>query len=98
MKDSSHYLMKHAKNLISQLLDKNNPSNRLGGSYNNLKSHPFFTGFDWDLLLNRTMPPAYFIKNEQLLNEEKIRLLPSRSVLTYMKDWNCEMPKVKGVP
>jgi len=49
MKDSSHYLMKHAKNLINQLLDKNNPSNRLGGSYNNLKNHPFFVGFDWVL-------------------------------------------------
>ena len=98
MKDSSHYLMKHAKSLICQLLDKNNPSGRLGGSYNNLKNHPFFAGFDWDLLINRTMPPAYYIKNDHLLNEEKIRLLPSRSVLTYLKDWNSEMPKVKGVP
>lgn len=69
MKDSSHYLMKHAKNLISQLLDKNNPSSRLGGSYSHLKSHPFFTGFDWDLLINRTMPPAHYIKNDHLLSE-----------------------------
>jgi hypothetical protein len=43
------------------------------------------------------MPPAHFIRNDHLLNEEKIRLLPSRSILTYLKDWNCDMPKVKGV-
>jgi hypothetical protein len=47
MKDTSHTLMKPAKNLIAQLLDKSNPSNRLGGSFNHLKSHPFFNGFDW---------------------------------------------------
>ena len=47
MKDSSHFLMKHAKSLISQLLDKSNPNSRLGGSFSNLKSHPFFSGFDW---------------------------------------------------
>jgi hypothetical protein len=47
MKDSTHFLMKHAKNFIAQLLDKNNPSNRLGGSFHNLKNHPFFNGFDW---------------------------------------------------
>lgn len=44
------------------------------------------------------MVPAHFIKNEHLLNEEKIRMLPSRSILTYLKDWNCELPKVKGAP
>ena len=47
MKDSSHFLMKHAKSFISQLLDKNNPANRLGGSFRNLRNHPFFNGFDW---------------------------------------------------
>jgi len=47
MKDSSHVLMRHAKSLISQLLDKTNPCNRLGGSFNNLKNHSFFSGFDW---------------------------------------------------
>lgn len=47
MKDSSHILMKSAKSLIAQLLDKTNPSNRLGGSFQNLKNHPFFSGFDW---------------------------------------------------
>ena len=47
MKDTSHPLMKSAKSLISQLLDKHNPANRLGGSYQNLKNHPFFSGFNW---------------------------------------------------
>ena len=44
------------------------------------------------------MAPAHYIKNEHMLSEEKIKMLPSRSILTYLKDWNCEMPKVKGVP
>jgi len=47
MKDTSHHLMRPAKLLIAQLLDKSNPNNRLGGSYQNLKNHPFFAGFDW---------------------------------------------------
>jgi len=51
MKDTGHVLMKSAKNLISQLLDKNNPNNRLGGSFDNLKKHEFFNGFDWVLCL-----------------------------------------------
>lgn len=51
MKDTSHPLMRPAKLLIAQLLDKTNPNNRLGGSYHNLKSHPFFSGFDWVCIL-----------------------------------------------
>ena len=47
LKDDRHYLMKHAKALISQLLDKKNPTNRLGGSFMDLRNHPFFLGFDW---------------------------------------------------
>jgi hypothetical protein len=47
MKDTGHPLMKSAKNLIGQLLDKSNPNNRLGGSFDNLKKHEFFNGFDW---------------------------------------------------
>lgn len=39
MKDSTHPQMKNAKNLIAQLLDKSNPNNRLGGSFDNLKKH-----------------------------------------------------------
>jgi hypothetical protein len=35
-----------ANQLISQLLNKN-PSVRLGGSYNKLKNHNFFSLFDW---------------------------------------------------
>ena len=67
--------MKHVKALIRQLLDKNNPSNRLGGSYANLKAHPFFDGFDWDSLYNRTMQPAFLINSQEMLCEEKIRKL-----------------------
>lgn len=48
--------------------------------------------------MGKTMTPAHYIKSEHLLNEEKIRMLPARSILTYLKDWNCELPKVKGAP
>jgi len=34
------------------------------------------------------MAPAHYIKNEHLLSNEKIQKLPSRSILTYLKDWN----------
>jgi hypothetical protein len=44
------------------------------------------------------MSPAHYIKSEYLVNEERIRTLPTRSVLTYLKDWNCELPKVSGAP
>jgi hypothetical protein len=44
------------------------------------------------------MTPAHYIKSEYLVNEERIRTLPTRSVLTSLKDWNCELPKVSGAP
>lgn len=48
--------------------------------------------------MSKTMTPAHYIKSEYLVNEEKIRMLPTRSVLTYLKDWNCELPKINGAP
>ena len=98
LKDERHHLMRHAKALISQLLDKKNPTNRLGGSFADLRSHAFFNGFDWEALYNRTMPPAYLIRNEHMLNADRIKQLPERSILTHLRDWNCEMPKIEGVP
>lgn len=40
----------HAKRLMNQLLNKN-PEVRLGGSFMNLKSDPWFASFDWVLYL-----------------------------------------------
>lgn len=39
----------HAKRLMNQLLSKN-PEVRLGGSFMNLKSDPWFSSFDWVFL------------------------------------------------
>jgi serine/threonine protein kinase len=47
MRDTAHPLMRSAKNLIAQLLDKEVPAHRLGGSFSQLRAHPFFSGFDW---------------------------------------------------
>lgn len=47
-----------AKALIEQLLSKN-PALRDGGSIEKLKSHPWFKGFEWDLLLSRLMKTPY---------------------------------------
>lgn len=57
MKDNNP-LMRSAKLLIAQLLDKTNPANRLGGSYQNLRAHPFFNGFDW-VILPLYSPPSW---------------------------------------
>lgn len=47
---------KKAKKLIEQLLS-HNPSQRHGGSFENLKRHPWFSDFKWDSLLNGKMTP-----------------------------------------
>lgn len=47
-----------SKAIIEQLLSKN-PAMRTGGSVVNLKSHPWFHGFNWDGLINRQLPTPY---------------------------------------
>ena len=47
-----------SKNMIEQLLSKN-PSQRTGGSIENLKNHAWFSNFDWDLLITRQADPPY---------------------------------------
>jgi hypothetical protein len=41
----------NAKNLINALLAKN-PKQRSTTTFENIKAHPFFKGFDWTALLN----------------------------------------------
>ena len=48
-------------------------------------------------MISKSMAPAYLIKNDQMLSEDKIKQLSCKPILTYLKDGNCEMPKVKGV-
>lgn len=47
-----------AKSLIEQLLNKN-AAMRDGGSIESLKSHSWFKGFEWDLLMSREMKTPY---------------------------------------
>ncbi|CAG9331043.1 PKG_35 [Blepharisma stoltei] len=47
-----------AKNFIEQLLSKYAES-RAGGSIDNLKKHEWFTGYDWDNLINEAVIPPY---------------------------------------
>ena len=61
-----------SNNLISQLLSKN-PDSRLGGSYSDLKKHPYFMGFDWHLLQNKKMKPCFEIPKDKLINCEKLK-------------------------
>ena len=47
--------------LIVQLLDRN-PQKRLGSGENDaneLVSHPFFEGFDWDALIKKEIPADF---------------------------------------
>mmetsp|Transcript_5647 Transcript_5647/g.4790 ORF Transcript_5647/g.4790 Transcript_5647/m.4790 type:complete len:140 (-) Transcript_5647:268-687(-) len=62
------YLSKDARNLMEGLFKKE-PNKRLGGGIDDakeIKSHPWFEGFDWDALLKKEMqaPFAPKIKNE----------------------------------
>ena len=47
-----------AKPMIEQLLNKN-PVLRNGGSVENLKAHSWFSGMDWDDLINKEVSPPY---------------------------------------
>lgn len=52
---------KKAKKLIEQLLN-HNPEQRHGGSFANLKAHPWFEDFNWNDLLMRNekkLEPPY---------------------------------------
>ena len=55
------YFSLQACNLITKLLDRN-PLTRLGSGPSDaeeIKSHPFFAGLDWDALLHKKIPPPW---------------------------------------
>jgi len=41
----------------------------VGATYDSIKSHPIFTGFDWDALDNGTLPPPYVPPEPTWLND-----------------------------
>ncbi|OMJ75567.1 hypothetical protein SteCoe_25263 [Stentor coeruleus] len=67
------------KPMIEQLLSKN-PAMRTGGSINNLKSHPWFHGFNWDALINRQMPTPYKPRLPDLTREIQSAMKSSRDI------------------
>lgn len=46
------------KEFVSQLLSKN-PSSRLGGSFDKLKSHPWFIGLNWNKITSKELKAPY---------------------------------------
>lgn len=51
--------------IVTQLLSKN-PAKRLGGSIENLKSHGWFSGFEWDKLFGKSIVPPYVPPEKQV--------------------------------
>lgn len=68
-----------SKPMIEQLLNKN-PAMRTGGSVANLKSHPWFQGFNWDALVNRQMPTPYKPRLPDLTRETQTALKLGRDL------------------
>eukprot|EP00744_Colponema_vietnamica_P000327 GILI01000578.1.p1 GENE.GILI01000578.1~~GILI01000578.1.p1 ORF type:complete len:896 (+),score=318.89 GILI01000578.1:250-2937(+) len=68
-----------AKDILSKML-KRNPEHRLGCSDRGvaeIKEHPFFYGFDWENLLNRTLrPPLVPAGWQERIPERGVRLVP----------------------
>lgn len=63
-----NYFSSEARNLLEGLFKKE-PNKRLGGGPNDaqeIKSHPWFDGFDWDALMNKELPAPFLpvIKSE----------------------------------
>jgi len=61
------------KNLMEQLLTRV-PEKRLGGSFANLKSHPWFETFDWDKLVEHALDPPYKPSEENMLSQEDVEV------------------------
>ena len=78
-----------SKPMIEQLLSKN-PAMRTGGSAANLKSHPWFHGFNWDSLINRQMPTPFKPRVADLTRE-------IQSALKLNKDINEIITKEEAV-
>ena len=87
-------MSKHAKDLLTKLLDRN-PTRRLGSGENgvqNIKNHKFFNWIDWEKLANRDIKPPFipkinyesdssnFDKQFTSMRAEDTEALPNRSI------------------
>ena len=87
---------KHAKDLISQLLNKS-PDARLSGSFAALKNHAFFAGFEWNNLLDqKIIPPFLPLEGVDFVSEKELKKEASQNgkidVLNYL---DIEHEKIK---
>jgi cGMP-dependent protein kinase len=57
-----------SKDFISQMLSPN-PGKRLCGGFENTKSHPWFSGLDWDQLLSKKIKAPYVPKVTNLRSD-----------------------------
>jgi cGMP-dependent protein kinase len=64
--------------LIRQLLDRV-PESRLGGSFDKLKTHEWFEGFDWESLEKRTAVAPNILTGENVLSQSELNELFQRS-------------------
>ena len=76
-----------SKEIINQLLSKN-PAKRLGGSFDNIKSHPWFSGFDWDKLLSKLNQAPFIPKSKDMMNE-------IHRALAHKKNFNETIAKIE---
>lgn len=82
------------KSVINQLLNKN-PSIRMAGGFEALKQHIWFSTFDWELLLSKTILAPYIPKVNHL-NIEKIVSISNRKSLDSVisSDENDVLPNI----
>ena len=69
-------LSENCKDIISKLM-RNNPKTRLGArlGVEEIKSHPFFTGFNWtDMFERKIPPPISFPKIDEQKPRKMIKL------------------------
>lgn len=86
------------KDLLTQLLSKN-PAARLGGTFENLKSHPWFIGINWEKILRRELPTPYVPILPSILHDAEMALKshkPLDEIITKAEKHD-EIPKPRPV-
>jgi cGMP-dependent protein kinase 1 len=84
------------KEFINQLLSKN-PASRLGGNFDNLKSHPWFMGLKWEKILSKELKAPYIPKLAPLDIEVENALRNNKTLEEVIgkQEGKDEVPKAK---
>ena len=84
------YFSKNAIDIIKKFLD-NDPSKRLGvRSINDIKSHPFFSGINWNDLMNYKIQPPVFTRTNGNLKSDNKKIEENDEISTYNNDQYME--------